>query len=97
MARFGDPGTQDVYDGVASKAARKTLPPMLRSVARRKLLQVVAAARLDDLRYPPGNRLEPLRTGPYAGFHSIRVNDQYRVCFRWTGAGAFDISIVDYH
>jgi proteic killer suppression protein len=63
--------------------------------ARRKLRQLQIAGRLDDLRIPPGNRLEALR-GDRAGQHSIRVNDQYRVCFRWTAAGAEDVEIVDY-
>ena len=65
-------------------------------VARRKLRQLEIADRLDDLRVPPGNRLEALK-GDRAGQHSIRVNDQFRVCFRWTGAGAEDVEIVDYH
>ena len=68
----------------------------LATVARRKLRQLEIAARLDDLRVPPGNRLEAL-TGDRAGQHSIRVNDQYRVCFRWTPEGAEDVEIVDYH
>ena len=66
------------------------------SAARRKLRQLQIASRLEDLRVPPGNRLEALR-GERAGQHSIRVNDQYRVCFRWTMAGAEDVEIVDYH
>lgn len=66
------------------------------SVARRKLRQLEISARLDDLRVPPGNRLEALK-GNRAGQHSIRVNDQWRVCFRWTAAGAEDVEIVDYH
>jgi proteic killer suppression protein len=65
-------------------------------VARRKLRQSQIAARLADLRVPPGNRLEALK-GDRAGQHSIRVNDQYRVCFRWTSAGAEDVEIVDDH
>ena len=68
----------------------------IESVARRKLRQLEIAGRLDDLRVPPGNRLEALK-GDRAGQHSIRVNDQYRVCFRWTSAGAEDVEIVDYH
>ena len=68
----------------------------IEAVARRKLRQLEIAGRLDDLRVPPGNRLEALR-GDRAGQHSIRVNDQYRVCFRWTNAGAEDVEIVDYH
>ena len=66
------------------------------AVARRKLRQLQIAGRLDDLRVPPGNRLEPLK-GDRAGQHSIRVNDQYRVCLRWTAAGAEDVEIADYH
>ena len=65
-------------------------------VARRKLRQLEIAVRLDDLRVPPGNRLEALK-GDRAGQHSIRVNDQFRVCFRWTDTGAEDVEIVNYH
>jgi len=68
----------------------------IESVARRKLRQLEIAGRLDDLRVPPGNRLEALK-GDRDGQHSIRVNDKYRVCFRWTGAGPEDVEIVDYH
>ena len=66
------------------------------AVARRKLRQLQISTRLADLRVPPGNRLEALK-GDRHGQHSIRVNDQYRVCFRWTLAGAEDVEIVDYH
>ncbi|MBW8877192.1 MAG: type II toxin-antitoxin system RelE/ParE family toxin [Acidobacteria bacterium] len=66
------------------------------SVARRKLRQLQIAGRLADLRVPPGNRLEALK-GDRAGQHSIRINDQFRVCFRWTDGGAEDVEIVDYH
>ena len=62
----------------------------------RKLLLVDAAESLDDLRVPPGNRLEKL-AGDRAGQYSIRINDQYRVCFRWQGSDAHDVEIVDYH
>ena len=65
-------------------------------VARRKLRQLQIANRLDDLRIPPGNRLERLK-GDRLGQHSIRINDQYRLCFRWTHAGAEEVEIVDYH
>jgi toxin HigB-1 len=68
----------------------------IESVARRKLRQLQIAGRIDDLRIPPGNRLEALR-GDRAGQYSIRVNDQFRVCFRWMAAGAEDVEIVDYH
>ncbi|MEP6622410.1 MAG: type II toxin-antitoxin system RelE/ParE family toxin [bacterium] len=65
-------------------------------VARRKLRQLEIAGRLDDLRVPPGNRLEALKRDR-KGQHSIGINDQFRVCFRWTEAGAADVEIVDYH
>jgi len=65
-------------------------------VARRKLRQIEIAGKLDDLRVPPGNRLEPLK-GNRAGQHSIRINDQWRICFRWAEIGAEAVEIVDYH
>ncbi len=65
-------------------------------VARRKLRQLEIAAHLSDLRVPPGNRLEALK-GNRAGQHSIRINDQWRLCFSWTASGAEDVEIVDYH
>ena len=69
----------------------------LQRMANRKLLIIDAAAEtLNDLRVPPGNRLEHLR-GDRAGQHSIRINDQWRVCFNWTAAGAADVEITDYH
>jgi toxin HigB-1 len=66
------------------------------AVARRKLRQLEIAGRLDDLRVPPGNRLETLK-GNRSGQYSIRINDQWRVCFRWEETGAEDVEIVDYH
>jgi proteic killer suppression protein len=68
----------------------------IETIARRKLRQLQIAGRLEDLRIPLGNRLEALK-GDRAGQYSIRVNDQFRVCFRWTTAGAEDVEIVDYH
>ena len=68
----------------------------IETIAMRKLAMLNQAGRLDDLRVPPGNRLEALK-GDRAGQHSIRVNDQFRVCFRWTEAGPEDVEIVDYH
>lgn len=68
----------------------------IESVARRKLLMLAAATRLLDLRVPPGNRLEAL-SGNRQGQHSIRINDQWRVCFVWKEDGAHDVEIVDYH
>ena len=74
----------------------RALPQELRRAARRKLLYLHEAAVLADLRVPPGNRLEALR-GDWQGFHSIRINDQWRICFRWTTAGPEDVEIADYH
>jgi proteic killer suppression protein len=68
----------------------------IEAVARRKLEQLELAGALEDLRVPPGNRLEALR-GNRAGQHSIRINDQFRVCFVWTAQGPKDVEIVDYH
>jgi proteic killer suppression protein len=65
-------------------------------VARRKLRQLEIASQLEDLRVPPGNRLEALKRDR-AGQHSIRINDQFRLCFRWTGQGPEEVEIVDYH
>ena len=72
------------------------LPPSIESVALRKLTQLHRSRSLSDLRVPPGNRLEPLKADR-KGQHSIRVNDQWRVCFRWLGEDAHDVGIVDYH
>jgi proteic killer suppression protein len=68
----------------------------IEGVARRKLRQLEIAARLDDLRVPPGNRLEALR-GDRIGQHSIRVNEQFRICFHWTAGGPENVEITDYH
>ena len=68
----------------------------IEGVARRKLLQLDAAPALDDMRVPPGNRLEALK-GDRKGQHSIRVNDQWRICFVWKGDGPYAVQIVDYH
>ena len=83
--------TQSLADGTAVKRFAN-----IADVARRKLRQLEIAERLDDLRVPPGNRLEALK-GDRAGQHSIRVNEQFRLCFRWTDRGAEDVEIVDYH
>lgn len=74
----------------------RRIPPALHSVAWRKLAQIHASTRLDSLRIPPGNRLEALR-GNRAGQHSIRINDQWRICFIWRGGDAHEVEIVDYH
>ncbi|MEX2531831.1 MAG: type II toxin-antitoxin system RelE/ParE family toxin [Gemmatimonadota bacterium] len=93
---FRNSGTRDVFHGTISKAAAKICPTDLTRIAARKLDQLNQAEVLDDLRVPPGNRLEALR-GDRRGQHSIRINDQYRICFRWSDAGPEDVEIVDYH
>jgi len=72
------------------------LPPAIHKTARRKLVMLDIAKRLDDLRVPPGNRLEALKGGR-EGWHSIRINDQWRICFRWTDSGPAEVEILDYH
>jgi len=91
IVSFKDSETERLAGGQRVKRFVK-----IESVARRKLRQLEIAGRLEDLRIPPENRLEALK-GSRTGQHSIRVNDQYRVCFRWTEAGAEDVQIVDYH
>ncbi|QWW70089.1 type II toxin-antitoxin system RelE/ParE family toxin [Rhizobium sp. WYJ-E13] len=79
-----------------TQKAPKGFPADLMRVAQRKLAMLNAAAVLDDLRSPPGNRLEALK-GNRQGQHSIRIDDQWRICFVWTEAGAEDVEIVDHH
>lgn len=93
---FKDAGTEDLFYGRDSKAARKSLPSALRRQASKKLDALDSAGILDDLRIPPGNRLELLK-GDRKGQHSIRINEQYRICFLWTDAGPEDVEVVDYH
>jgi len=93
---FRGRGTQDVYNGVDSKAARKVCPAELGRRARSKLFLIDDAESVQDLKVPPGNRLEALK-GDRRGQYSVRINDQFRICFRWTDAGARDVEIVDYH
>lgn len=92
---FGDEATYDVFRGRATKAARR-LPMGLWPVIVRKLRMLEVAVRLNDLRQPPANRLEALK-GHRAGKFSIRVNDQYRVTFRWEGQYAEEVRVEDYH
>jgi proteic killer suppression protein len=93
---FADKATENIFNGVNSVEARKSLPRELWRVAFRKLDQIDSASRLDDLLVPPGNRLESLK-GERPGQHSIRINDQYRICFVWSEAAAAAVEIVDYH
>lgn len=87
---------KDTETEALAKGLRVARFVTIERVARRKLRQLQIAEKLEDLRVPPGNRLEALR-GDRAEQHSIRVNDRYRVCFRWTTGGAEDVEIVDYH
>ncbi len=89
---FADKETERIWTGEVSRR----LPITIQSIARRKLRMINNARRLDDLRIPPANRLEALK-GDMKGQHSIRVNDQWRICFRWSDAGVSDVQIVDYH
>ena len=93
---FKTQGTEDIFNGTSTKAARATCPQAIWTVAARKLSMIDYAARLDDLRSPPGNRLEKLERDR-KGQHAIRINEQYRVCFVWTDDGAAEVEITDYH
>ena len=92
---LADDTTRDIWNGVSSKAARR-IPSELWPVVRRKLDQLDAVTKLEDLRVPPGNRLHAL-TGDMKGWHAVRVNEQYRIVFRFVGADAFDVRCTDYH
>lgn len=95
IASFADKATEALFHGSDGKTTRR-IPADIRSSAVRKLDVLNAAATLDDLRSPPGNRLEALR-GTSRGKHSIRINDQWRIVFRWEKGDAHDVEIVDYH
>lgn len=92
---FGNKFAEDLFDDKQTNLVRR-IPTALRRSARRKLLYVHDASELRDLRVPPGNRLEALK-GDLKGFHSIRINDQWRITFRWADGSAFEVAIVDYH
>ena len=93
---FKRAGTEDIFNGIDSPAARKTCPENIRKIAARRLDQLDSISMLQELRIPPGNRLEAL-TGDRKGQYSIRINDQYRICFVWTEQGPDQVEIVDYH
>ncbi|MCW5874249.1 MAG: type II toxin-antitoxin system RelE/ParE family toxin [Anaerolineales bacterium] len=93
---FQGGGTEDIYNGRNTPTARRTCPSNLWAIAVRKLDYLEAAVTLADLRIPPANRLEAL-AGNRKGQHSIRINQQYRICFVWTPNGAQQVEIVDYH
>lgn len=96
IVSFKDEGTEDIFNGKNTKAARKTCPQSLWKSAARKLDQLDSVPTLNELRIPSGNWLEALR-GDRKGQHSIRINDQYRICFIWTESGPDKVEIVDYH
>jgi len=89
---FADKETGKLFQGQRSRK----IPPDIQRIALRKLVQINAAVGLDFLRVPPGNRLEILK-GDRQGQHSIRINDQWRICFNWRDGDAHDVEIVDYH
>lgn len=93
---FRNEGTEDIFNGDNTKAARRTCPESIWKVACRKLDQLDSVVSLDELSVPPGNRLEALSANR-KGQHGIRINDQYRLCFIWTDAGPDQVEIVDYH
>jgi toxin HigB-1 len=92
---IADKTTQDIFDGINSKSSR-ALPLTLHSKAGRLLDLINAAASVNDLRVPPGNRLEALK-GDKRGFFSVRINDQWRIIFRWVEGDTEDVQVVDYH
>ena|SRR2546428_966629 len=93
---FRNEGTEDIFNGENTKAARSSCPESLWKVATRKLDQLDSVTALAELRIPPGNRLEALSANR-SGQHSIRINDQYRISFVWTESGPEQVEIVDYH
>lgn len=95
IINFTDKTTGDIYNGLDSKPARK-IPMVIWTIAQRKLDMIDAASDLKDLKIPPANRLEKLK-GALDGYYSIRINDQYRVIFKWINSGAVNVKITDYH
>lgn len=89
---FADKTTNRIWDGQQVKG----FSVEIQTVALRKMQMIHAATKLESLRIPPGNRLKPLQ-GKRAGEHTIRVNDQFRICFKWQGGDAFDVVLEDYH
>ena len=95
IATFADKATEDLYHGRSTRHARR-IPRDIVSTALRKLDVLNAAKKLMDLASPPGNRLKTLR-GQLQGHHSIRINDQWRIVFRWQGGDAYEVQITEYH
>ena len=93
---FKNTGTEDIFDGLASRAARKCCPHAIWPVARRKIDQINRVRKVSELKAPPGNRLERLK-GDRENQFSIRINQQYRICFNWEEGHAYEVEITDYH
>lgn len=96
IGSFQNIGAENIFDGRSTRAARRVCPQNLWSIAHRKLDQINRVRVLQDLAVPPGNRLERLK-GDRSGQHSIRINDQYRICFRWEAEYAHEVEITDDH
>lgn len=96
IVSFKDKATEDIFNGESSRIARKTCPQAIWRVASRKLDQLDSVKSLDELKVPPGNRLESL-SGNRKGQYSIRINDQFRICFQWGESGPDGVEITDYH
>ncbi len=96
IVSFKNQATEDIFNGVNSKIARKTCPQTIWRIASRKLDQLDSVESLEELKIPPGNRLESL-SGDRNSEFSIRINEQYRICFVWGELGPSEVEIVDYH
>jgi toxin HigB-1 len=95
IINFADKSTEDIFNGLDTKAARR-IPQTIWKAARLRLDALDAAKQLQDLKFPPGNRLELLK-GNISGHYSIRINDQFRIIFRWISGDILDVEITDYH
>jgi len=96
IVSFKDQATEDIFNGVNSKGTRKSCSKALWRVAARKLDQLDSVISVEELMVPPGNKLESL-SGNRSGQFSIRINDQYRICFMWDDSGPHNVEITDYH
>lgn len=96
IASFADKATKDIFNGHSTRITRAALPEALLSIAHRRLDQINRVGSLEELAIPPGNRLERLH-GDRKDQCSIRINRQYRICFRWKEGNAYDVEITDYH
>ena len=93
---FRNTGSEDIFNGKNTKNARKKCPISLWKIASRKLDQLDSVTFLEELKIPPGNKLEALK-GDRIGKYSVRINDQYRICFKWADTGPYEVEITDYH